>query len=163
MPILTGPPALVRGGARAIDRGVRARQAASAALILLLVSPDAAAAGPVADPDPWLATDKALHFGVSAGIASASYAVSAAVFDARGHALLVAGGVTLAAGAGKELLDFAGFGTPSWKDFAADVAGTLVGLAIAWSIDLAARGVGDRHPLVHAPRLTLPASVAISF
>ena len=59
----------------------------------MLAASPAAAADP--DPDPWLGRDKALHFGVSAGIATASYAVSAAVFDARGHALLVAGGVSL--------------------------------------------------------------------
>jgi len=116
----------------------------------MLASSPAAAADP--DPDPWLATDKTLHFGVSAGIAAASYAASAAIFDARGHALLVAGGISLAAGAGKELLDLAGYGTPSWKDFVADMAGTVVGLAIAWSVDLLVRGVSDRHPLFLAPR-----------
>ncbi len=104
------------------------------------------------DPDPWLGTDKALHFGVSAGIAAGSYAASAAVLEARGHALLLAGGVTLAVGAGKEALDLAGFGDPSWKDFVADVAGTIVGLAVAWSVDLLVRGVSDKHPLLGAPR-----------
>jgi putative lipoprotein len=103
------------------------------------------------DPDPWFGRDKALHFGVSGLIASGSYAVSAAIFDARGHALLTAGGVSLAAGAGKELLDWAGYGDPSWKDFAADVAGTLVGLAVAWSVDLLVRGTGSDHPLFAAP------------
>ena len=137
-------------------------------LLLVLASSPAAAADP--DPDPWLSTDKTLHFGVSAGIAAASYAASAAVFDARGHALLVAGGVTLAAGAGKEVLDLAGFGTPSWKDFVADVAGMIVGLAVAWSVDLVVRGVGDRHPLFVAPRegsamsrLSTPLGLAVSF
>ena len=94
---------------------MRARPVAAAVLLVALgslASSPAAAADP--DPDPWLATDKKLHFGVSAGIAAASYAASAAVFDARGHALLVAGGVTLAVGAGKELLDLAGYGNPSW-------------------------------------------------
>ena len=134
---------------------MRARPAAAALLLVVLVllaSPPAVAAGPDPDPDPWLSSDKTLHFGVSVGIAAASYAASAAVFDARGHALLVAGGVTLAAGAGKELLDLAGYGTPSWKDFVADVAGTIVGLAVAWSVDLVVRGIGDRHPLFVVPR-----------
>jgi putative lipoprotein len=118
-----------------------------------------------ADPDPWLAKDKALHFGVSATIAGASYAVGAAFFEARGHALLAASGFTLAVGAGKELLDLAGYGDPSWKDFAADVAGTIVGLAIAWSVDLLVRGVDDQHPLVlapHTPSARTPASAHAS-
>ena len=128
----------------------RARGTAAGVLFVMLASSPARAADP--DPDPWLGTDKALHFGVSAGIAAGSYAVSTAVLDARGHALLVASGVTLAAGAGKEMLDLAGFGTPSWKDFVADVAGMVVGLAVAWSVDLVVRGVDERHPLLRAPR-----------
>ena len=129
---------------------MRARPIATAFLLTALVSSPASAAGP--DPDPWFSEDKTLHFGVSAGIGAVSYAASAAEFDARGHALLAAGGVTLAVGAGKELLDLAGYGTPSWKDFVADVAGTIVGLAVAWSIDLLVRGVSGRHPLFVAPR-----------
>ncbi|MBV9945280.1 MAG: hypothetical protein JOZ69_00340, partial [Myxococcales bacterium] len=76
------------------------------------------------DPDPWLGRDKALHFDVSAGIAAATYAVSAGwLVDARWKALVIGGGVTLAAGAGKELVDATGWfgGDPSWKDFAWDV------------------------------------------
>lgn len=122
----------------------------------MLAASPARAADP--DPDPWLGTDKALHFGVSAGIAAGSYAASAAIFDARGHALLVAGGVTLAVGAGKEMLDLAGYGTPSWKDFVADVAGTIVGLAVAWGVDLLVRGVDEQHPLLRAPREPTSAS-----
>lgn len=121
---------------------------AAFALAMTLASP-ARAADP--DPDPWLGKDKALHFGVSAGLAGAGYAMGAALFDARGHALASAGAATLAVGAGKELLDLAGYGDPSWRDFAADVAGTIVGLALAWGIDLAVRGVDDEHPLLRAP------------
>lgn len=113
-----------------------------------------------ADNDPWFAKDKALHAGVSAGIAAGSYAISASLFDARGHALLAAGGVTLAIGAGKELVDLAGYGDPSWKDFVADVAGTVLGLALAWSIDLMVRGVSDEHPLFILPKRTSSAVVA---
>ncbi len=125
------------------------------------VAPEARAA----DPDPWIAKDKALHFGVSAGIAGATYAAGAAIFDARGHALLLGGGVTLAIGAGKELVDLAGYGDPSWKDFAADVAGTIVGLGLAWALDLAVRGVGDEHPLVGPPTVqsSRPSAFAVTF
>jgi putative lipoprotein len=127
---------------------VRPRAATAAVLLGLALHGSHANA---ADPDPWLAKDKALHFGVSAAIAGGSYVPAAALFEARGHALLVAGGVALAAGVGKEVLDFTGYGTPSWKDLTADVAGTIVGLALAWSIDLLVRGVSDEHPLFRAP------------
>jgi putative lipoprotein len=128
-----------------------------AALAFLLARSSSAAA---ADPDPWFGRDKALHFGVSAAIASGSYAVSAALFDARGHALLLAGGVTMAVGIGKETLDLAGYGDPSWKDLAADAAGMIVGLALSWSVDLLVRGVGDHHPLFVSPTTTDPPAVS---
>jgi putative lipoprotein len=103
------------------------------------------------DPDPWFAKDKALHLGVSAGISSAAYVGAVSLFDARGHAMLAAGGLSLTVGAGKELADLAGLGDPSWKDFAADVVGTLLGVGLAWAIDLAVRGVNARHPLLSEP------------
>lgn len=105
-----------------------------------------------ADRDPWVAEDKALHASVSGVIAGGSYAAGAAIFDARGHALIAAAGLTLAIGAGKELADLAGFGDPSWKDFAWDGIGTAIGLALAWTTDLLLRGTGARHPPFTAPR-----------
>ncbi len=107
-----------------------------------------------ADPDPWFGKDKALHFGISAGIASVLYAGAATQFDARYPPLLIAGGTTLAIGAGKELYDLSGHGDPSWRDFTWDVIGTVVGLGVAWGIDLLVRGVSDSHPLVGSPRAT---------
>jgi putative lipoprotein len=101
------------------------------------------------DPDPWLGHDKALHFSVAAAIAGAGYGLSALyTSDLRVRAAF-GGGVSLAAGAGKELLDLAGFGDPSWRDFAWDVIGAVVGVGIAVSIDSAARGL---HPGTAAPR-----------
>jgi putative lipoprotein len=126
---------------------VKARIALSVLASTLAIGSPARAA----DRDPWFGKDKALHFGVSAGIAATSYTAGAIVFDARGHALLAAGGFTLAVGAGKELLDLAGYGDPSWKDFVADVAGTIAGLAVAWSVDLLVRGVSDSQPLFRLP------------
>lgn len=132
----------------------------SACLLVCLALPARADA---ADPDPWLGKDKALHFGVSSVIAAGSYTAGTIVFDARCHALLAAGGFTLAVGAGKELLDLAGYGDPSWKDFLADVVGTVAGLAVAWSIDLLIRGVGDEHPLFRAPHPAAPRAIASPF
>jgi putative lipoprotein len=118
------------------------------------------------EPDPWFSSDKSAHFGVSAGIATASYLVAAACFDARGPALLTAGGVTIVVGAGKEAFDLAGFGTPSWKDFAWDGIGAVVGLALAWGVDLLLRGTGDTHPPFAAPRhptARAPRAVELAF
>ena len=105
-----------------------------------------------ADEDPWWGEDKALHFGASATIAAGGYALGAAVFEARGHALLVGAGAAAVAGIGKEALDLAGLGDPSWKDLAWDGIGTVAGLAIAFGLDLLVRGVSSEHPALSAPR-----------
>ena len=123
----------------------------------LLALPSAASA---ADPDPWLGKDKALHFGASSLIAAGGYTIGAFVFDARGHALFVGAALAAAAGIGKETLDLAGYGDPSWKDLAWDGVGMVAGLAVAWGVDLIARGVSEKHPLILAPRIT-PQTVAL--
>src|SRR5579859_3220699 len=119
------------------------------------------------DADPWISRDKAFHFDVSAGIAAAGYGVSAAwIVDARWKALAIGGGVALAAGAGKEILDATGLlgGDPSWKDFAWDAIGTVAGLAIAWGVDLWLGGVDSAHPALGAPRMSVaPASMRLRF
>jgi putative lipoprotein len=107
------------------------------------------------DADPWISRDKAFHFDVSAGIAAAGYGVSAAwLVDARWKALAIGGGVALAAGAGKEIVDATGLfgGDASWKDFAWDAMGTAVGLAIAWGVDLLLGGVDSARPALGSPR-----------
>lgn len=119
-------------------------------LVGALVATRTAHAAPP-DPDPWFGKDKALHFGVSSVIAAGGYTASSFLFDARGHALLAGGGLALAAGAGKELLDMTGTGDPSWKDFTWDVVGTAFGLAVAWSIDVLVRGIGPEHPAFTLP------------
>lgn len=88
-----------------------------------------------ADPDPWLSTDKALHFGVSAGLAGLSYGGAALLWDDTGLRLGVGASVALTAGVAKELWDLAGNGTPSWKDLTWDLIGTAVGLGLAFGID----------------------------
>ncbi len=128
------------------------RAAIALALAVTLVSGSARAA----DDDPWLGTDKMLHFGVSAGIAAGGYAIGAAVLDTRGQALLLGGGLAIAAGVAKETADLAGLGDPSWKDLAWDGIGLVTGLAVAWGLDLLIRGVssdaggggGRRPPLL---------------
>jgi len=115
------------------------------------------------DPDPWLSRDKALHFDVSAGIAAAGYGASAAwLVDARWQALVLGGGLALAVGAGKEIVDATGlFGAdPSWKDLAWDAIGAIAGLAIAWSVDLWLGGVDEAHPALGSPPTAAPAKPA---
>jgi hypothetical protein len=79
--------------------------------------------------------------------------------DARWKALAIGGGVSLAAGAGKELIDATHVfgGDPSWKDFAWDALGMVAGLAIAWGMDLLLGGVSPQRPLFAAPTFTPPA------
>lgn len=123
--------------------------ARSFVLVVLLVALPASARA--ADPDPWFGPDKTLHFAASGTIAAGSYVVGASLFRARGGALIFGGAVAGAAGIGKEVLDLAGFGDPSWRDLAWDGIGTATGLLLAWSIDLIVRGVGDGTPPFLAP------------
>lgn len=106
-----------------------------ALIVVLLAGSNAGFAQTPADPDPWLGADKALHFAFSAGIAGAGYAGATFFTNDVGVRLLVGGGLALGAGAAKELVDLAGFGHPSWRDFAWDVVGAATGLLVAWLID----------------------------
>jgi putative lipoprotein len=108
--------------------------ATMATAVAVTLSPATAHA---ADPDPWFGPDKALHFGVSAGLAAGGYGVSAFVLDQRWQRALAGGGFSLTLGAGKELYDLSGHGDPSWKDFTWDVVGTAVGVGIALLVDTA--------------------------
>lgn len=134
---------------------------------LVAIFPLAVSAPARADDDPWIARDKALHFDASAGIAALTYAVSAGwIVDARWKALALAGGVTLAVGAGKELVDATHVfgGDPSWKDFAWDAIGAVAGLAIAWGMDLLLGGTGPERPLLAAPTTAFASSaIAVHF
>jgi putative lipoprotein len=115
----------------------------------MAISP--AKAQTASDPDPWFGRDKALHFSVSAVIAAGTYTLAATQFQARYPPLLLGAGVTLAVGAAKEGADALGAGDPSWKDFTWDVAGMIVGLGVAWGLDLLIRGVSSAHPPLGAP------------
>ena len=77
----------------------------------------------------------ALFVLASFGLAGVGYGATAFLTDDVGWRLF--GGATLAltAGAVKELLDLAGLGTPSWKDFVWDVLGAATGLLASWLVD----------------------------
>jgi putative lipoprotein len=94
-----------------------------------------------ADPsDPWWGPDKALHFGASAAIAGGGYAVAAPFVDGFAERVAIGAGLALTVGVSKELIDLAGHGDASFRDLTWDVIGTLVGVGLALSIDLAVRG-----------------------
>jgi putative lipoprotein len=94
------------------------------------------------DPDPWFGRDKALHFAGSFAISTGGYALGVATLDKRWVGLLFGGGISLSLGALKEGLDAAGLGTPSWRDFAWDCLGTMLGLGVSVTFDAALRGPG---------------------
>jgi putative lipoprotein len=85
--------------------------------------------------DDWFGQDKALHYGVSAGLAGAGYAGGALLFDAPEARWLTGAGVALGAGIGKELYDAGRGSFFSFKDLTWDVAGTATGLGLSWAID----------------------------
>jgi putative lipoprotein len=109
--------------------------ASIASTVAVLLFPATARA---ADPDPWFGQDKALHFGVSVGLAAGGYGVSAIVLNEKWQRALAGASFSLTLGAGKELYDLSGHGDPSWKDFTWDVVGTAVGIGIALLVDTAA-------------------------
>lgn len=117
-------------------------------LCLLLVVPAPA----LAADDPWFGRDKWLHFGASTALAAGGYALGATIWDEPEPALAVGAAVALGAGIGKELLDLAGMGHPSWRDLAWDVAGTGVGLLLAWAIHSAVTPDEGRPVTVGAGR-----------
>ena len=105
---------------------------------LLICGTVLAASGAAAqqrDPDPWFGRDKALHFGLSAGLAGAGYAGASLFFDREPERLLLGGGFAFGAGIAKELYDLTGRGDPSWKDLTWDALGTATGLAFSWALD----------------------------
>jgi len=123
-----------------------------ALIVVLLLGSNAGFAQAPADLDPWLGPDKALHFAFSAGIAGAGYAGAGLFADDIGVRLLVGGGLSLGVGAAKELIDLAGFGHPSWKDFAWDVVGAATGLLIAWLVDHLVATWRSPGPAAQTPR-----------
>jgi len=91
------------------------------------------------DPDPWFGRDKAVHFAVSASLATLGYAVAGQFPPSRENLVLrlvFGGSAAMTLGVAKEVLDLTlRLGTPSWKDLAWDAAGTVTGLAVAFVVD----------------------------
>lgn len=117
------------------------RLAPIVATLILMICPATASAA--ADPDPWFGKDKMLHFGVSAGLAAGGYAAGTVFWEGTEERLLAGAALALGLGVAKELYDLTGRGHPSWRDLAWDVAGTAVGLGLAWSVDRLLGGPSD--------------------
>jgi putative lipoprotein len=116
-----------------------------------------------ADDDPWFGADKAAHFGVSAALAAGTYGASAGLLELpRSTSLILGAGASAAAGIAKEGLDLAGFGDPSWKDLAWDGIGIVVGLALAWTVDILVRGTGPEGTAPAAHRAPDGGGTALS-
>lgn len=127
--------------------------------VAYLLAASVAVSATEARADEWWGTDKALHFGVSAGLAGGSYAVIATQTESRSVRCLAAAATSLALGAAKEGYDAAGHGDASWRDFTWDVVGTAVGVTLAYVIDqLASSGTADA-PVSNAS----PAALVIAF
>jgi putative lipoprotein len=124
---------------------IRALAAALALSLAFTLSSRPAAAS---STDPWFGPDKALHFGVSAGLAAGGYAALSPWLESRPERALAGAAFSLSLGAGKELWDLAGHGDPSWRDFTWDVLGTAAGIALAVSVDALVSG-GKGAPAEH--------------
>jgi putative lipoprotein len=96
-----------------------------------------------AQVDPWLGPDKALHFGASAALTGAGYAVGVTLTESRPLRVVLGVSVGVAAGVSKELYDAAGGGDPSARDLAWDALGVVTGALVAYAID---RLVSDDAP-----------------
>jgi putative lipoprotein len=125
-------------GARRVGQG-RGRLGLGAVVLpvvfVVLAPAEARAQGPAVDP--WFGPDKALHCAIEGAIAGAGYGTTAIFSQSIPTRIAFGAGLAVTAGAGKELLDLAGYGDPSWKDFVWDLAGTAVGVGIAVTFDVA--------------------------
>ena len=101
--------------------------------LLWILNPGQAAAQE--SSDDWLGADKAAHFGVTATLAAGGYALASNVTDDIAGKFSLGASLAMGAGLAKEAADAAGFGAPSWKDFAWDVIGTTFGLGLALVVD----------------------------
>jgi putative lipoprotein len=108
-----------------------------------------------ASADSFWGPDKALHFGVSAGLAAGGYAASSLVWQKPWQRALAGATFSLSAGVAKELWDLSGHGDPSLNDLAWDGIGTGVGLALATAVDVWLIRSSDSGSASHGAALVL--------
>ncbi len=125
-------------------------------LVLLLLFAPLSAPGATPSVDDWLGRDKALHFGVSAGLAGAGYLGGALLLEEPWAPWLAGAGLSLGAGLGKEFYDAGRPGNHfSFKDLAWDVLGTASGLAVSWLVEQLLLQGGSGHAALGGKSLTL--------
>jgi putative lipoprotein len=133
-----------------------ARRAPLKTLLALCFFAGTSAATSLASADSFWGPDKALHFGVSAGLAGGGYAASSLVWQRPWQRALAGATLSLSAGVAKELWDLSGHGDPSFKDLAWDGIGTGVGVALATAVDVwLIRSSGDTSSASHGAALVL--------
>lgn len=86
--------------------------------------------------DDWWGRDKALHLGVSAALGASGYAASSLALETHSTRAVAGTALALSAGIAKELYDLAGHGQPSYKDMVFNVAGTALGVCVAYLVDV---------------------------
>jgi putative lipoprotein len=86
--------------------------------------------------DDWLGPDKAVHFGVSAGLGVAGYAGSSPFLQTVPARAIAGSSFSLSLGVAKELYDLSGHGDASLRDLTWDVIGTAVGVGLAVLADV---------------------------
>ena len=97
----------------------------------------ALAAGPARAQDVGaLGQDKALHLVVSAAVAGFGYTLAAQLFEPAWPRAVMGGGLALAAGIGKEVVDVLGAGSFDWLDLTFDLLGAGLGLLISVAVDV---------------------------
>ncbi len=106
--------------------------ASALALLLLLAGPLGAAGSEVQGRDEWISQDKLLHLLTSAYLVGFSYRAYHDGFNnPPDNSRVFAVSVTALAGMGKEVYDLKQpERTASWKDFAADAAGIVLGILV---------------------------------
>lgn len=112
--------------------------------------------------DPWWGRDKALHLTVSAALASGGYALSSLVLDRPWQRASAGAAFSLSLGIAKEIRDSMGYGQASYKDFVFDVAGTALGITLAYLVDWAT-GESKPPPSVTSQATLVRSPAAVRF
>lgn len=85
--------------------------------------------------DAWWGSDKALHLGVSIGLAAGATAVTAAWIEDPLERAVIGAVSSVTIGVAKEFFDGLGLGEASFRDLTWDLVGSVIGGALAWVVE----------------------------